>query len=125
MSITVTLRYRGQEYTFEDNSEYQPWLHGDGTVARTPFEVAEYMYTEGNYGCDCNRSMFLADYCGVDFQGHENSIYEHGEWALNCGNEIELVSLNDTIYINNEPVTKRIEFLLSVSGLYLPVEVNK
>lgn len=125
MSVTVTLRYQDKEYTFVDSFEYTPWLHSDGTVARTSFEAAEYIYTEGNYGCDCNKSAFLVQHCGVDFQGHENAIYEYGEWTLNCGNKIELFSLNDTMYVNDEPVAKRTEFLLGVSGLYLPVEVNR
>lgn len=45
-----------------------------------PEESAIYMFTEGNYSCDCNRSMFIRD--------------QHGEDAmpsLGCGCEIELV----------------------------------
>lgn len=104
MSLAVTLRCQGEEHTFVDDFEYVPWLHDDGTVARTSFEVAEYMYTEGNYGCDCNKSLFLARHCGVSFERHENTEEEDGVWALKCGSSIELVSLNDVKYVNDEPV---------------------
>ena len=43
-------------------------------------ESAIYMFTEGNYSCDCNRSLFIRN--------------QHGEDAipdLGCGSEIELV----------------------------------
>ena len=43
-------------------------------------ESAEYMFTEGNYACDCNRSLFIRRQYG------EGSLPE-----LKCGYEIELV----------------------------------
>lgn len=44
-----------------------------------PEESAIFMFTEGNYGCDCNRSLFIRN--------------QHGDDAmpeLSCGCEIEL-----------------------------------
>ena len=126
MSITVTLRYQGKEYTFVDGYDYQPWHHSDGTVARTAFEVAEYLYTEGNYGCDCNRSAFLARYCGVDFSdGAECG--EDEEWTLECGHEIELVSLDYVKFFYDESIgcEARIEYEQRPSGLYAPVVAGK
>ena len=124
MSIAVTLRYEGKEYSFTDDFEYTSWLHGDGTVARTSFEVAEYMYTEGNYGCDCNKSSFLARNCGVSFEGCANAEAEDGVWTLKCGRSIDLVALNNTKYVNDEPVTPEVEYTQHQSGLYIPVEVT-
>ena len=43
-------------------------------------EDAEWMFTEGNYSCDCNRSLFIRR--------------QHGEDAmpeLKCGEQIELI----------------------------------
>lgn len=42
-----------------------------------PIDAAEYMFLKGNYACDCNRSMFLAQ------AGHD--VIE-----MNCGDEISL-----------------------------------
>jgi len=43
-----------------------------------PEESAEYMFTEGNYACDCNRSLFLMRAYGVNIE------------ELNCGDEITM-----------------------------------
>lgn len=45
-----------------------------------PEESAIYMFTQGNYSCDCNRSLFVRNQHG------ENAIPE-----LGCGCEIEMV----------------------------------
>lgn len=45
-----------------------------------PEESAIYMFTDGNYACDCNRSLFIRREYG------ENSIPE-----LDCGDEIMLI----------------------------------
>lgn len=45
-----------------------------------PKENALFMFTDGNYSCDCNRSLFIQRQYG------EDAIPE-----LNCGYEIELV----------------------------------
>ena len=45
-----------------------------------PAEHAEWMFTEGNYACDCNRSLFIRR--------------QHGKTAmpeLKCGEQIELI----------------------------------
>jgi len=40
----------------------------------------EWYWTEGNYGCDCNRALIINDQHRLDL-------------PIECGNEIELVSL--------------------------------
>lgn len=45
-----------------------------------PEESAEYMFTQGNYSCDCNRSIFIRNQHGPE------SVPD-----LGCGYEIELV----------------------------------
>lgn len=47
-----------------------------------PERSAEFMWLDGNYSCDCNRSRFIRENYGKD------SIPE-----LNCGNEILLESI--------------------------------
>ena len=60
--------YHGNEYPYEYNFGfgYSP-------------EGAEFMFTLGNYSCDCNRSLFIGE-TNADF--HE----------LDCGNEIEMIN---------------------------------
>jgi hypothetical protein len=69
LTVDVGLRYNEKEYffpyTFQNCS-----IHG-----------AEYMWTEGNWSCDCNRSGFIADHCDPNFL------------EMPCGDEIELIKL--------------------------------
>ena len=51
-------------------------------------ESAEFMFLEGNYSCDCNRSLFIRRKYGDDAIP-----------VLNCGNEIKLAYW----YIKYEP----------------------
>lgn len=40
-----------------------------------PLESAEYMWLDGNYSCDCNKSLFLSRKypdCGIDEDNHWN-----------------------------------------------------
>jgi len=67
---TVSLKYKDKVYTFDydfgkDYSE----------------EGAEFMFEDGNFSCDCNRSIFIREYCDKDFE------------EMDCGDEIELVNL--------------------------------
>lgn len=41
-----------------------------------------FMYTEGNYSCDCNRTLFIAQHCDPTFEDTER-----------CGETIQLVRL--------------------------------
>ena len=64
-----TFEYKGKEFTVHVDMGYE-----------YPEDSAIFMFTTGNYGCDCNRSMFIRS--------------EYGEDAipdLDCGGEIELV----------------------------------
>ena len=45
-------------------------------------ESVTFAFDEGNYSCDCNRSLFIQQQCDPDFE------------EMDCGGEIELVSLN-------------------------------
>lgn len=67
---TVSLKYKDKTYIFDyDFGE-------DYSV-----EGAEFMFEDGNYSCDCNRSMFIKRYCDKNFE------------EMDCGEEIELVNL--------------------------------
>lgn len=48
------------------------------------FNTAEYMFTEGNYSCDCNKNLFLAD------AAQESSAWDHDN---DCGDKIKLKRL--------------------------------
>lgn len=60
--------YQGKEYALERDFGYA-----------YPVDVAHYMFEDGNYSCDCNRSLFLAE-------KHE------GFPELDCGHEVELAA---------------------------------
>lgn len=66
----VSLRHKEHTYVFEFNfgSDY-------------PAESARYMFKEGNYACDCNRSLFIQQAGNPDFN------------EFGCGHEIELVGI--------------------------------
>ena len=46
------------------------------------FATAKYMFEEGNYSCDCNRSIFMS----AEFSDFEE---------MDCGSEIKLISMSN------------------------------
>lgn len=71
MKVNIELKYKGKTYNFTDDG-YEDIEH------------AEYMWEEGNYSCDCNKSLFIQRNCDESFN--------YGE-EMPCGDKIELVSL--------------------------------
>ena len=68
--FVADLKYKDMVYTIHYDFGYE-----------YPEEKAIFMFEEGNYNCDCNRSLFIQDEYG------ENAIDE-----LNCGEEIKMVN---------------------------------
>lgn len=65
----VVLKYKEKEY---------PFVFDFGSYI--PSAAAEFAFEDGNYACDCNRSLFIRRYCDKDFP------------ELPCGgDEIDLV----------------------------------
>jgi hypothetical protein len=48
-----------------------------------PENAARFMFFEGNYSCDCNKSLFIQRDCG-----------DKGFLEMNCGDEIEIKNFN-------------------------------
>ena len=69
MKVNVILQYEGKNYEYTDKLEYENYEH------------AEFMYTDGNWGCDCNRSIFINDHVDDEFP------------IMVCGDKIKLVEL--------------------------------
>jgi hypothetical protein len=65
----MKMKYAGIEYPLEYDFGFGDWS-----------DDAAYMFNEGNYSCDCNRSLFLCR-ANVRFPGE-----------LDCGNKIEVTS---------------------------------
>jgi hypothetical protein len=81
----VTLEYKGQRHTFIDT-------FGPGY----PWSSVEFMWRDGNYACDCNRSLFLQRQCGVVLADDESIDAGLGERTLPCdGEKVTLVALED------------------------------
>jgi hypothetical protein len=137
--FTITLEYKGKEYTYQDEITSSPEQIADNW----PDEVlAEYMYEEGNYSCDCNRSLFLQWYCDVslkddpracqhnerygvnqrsiEVQDNECDEDEEDELILPCGDTIKLVSLEPRPHYS-EPESAQTTYMQQENGLYLPI----
>ena len=68
--FVANLKYKDMVYTIHCDFGYE-----------YPEEQAIFMFEEGNYSCDCNRSLFIQEEYG------ENAIDE-----LDCGEEIKMVN---------------------------------
>ena len=68
--FVADLKYKDMVYTIHCDFGYE-----------YPEEEAIFMFEDGNYSCDCNRSLFIQDEYG------ENAIQE-----LDCGEEIEMLN---------------------------------
>ena len=68
--FVADLKYKDMVYTIHCDFGYE-----------YPEEEAIFMFEDGNYSCDCNRSLFIQDEYG------ENAIDE-----LDCGEEIKMVN---------------------------------
>ena len=67
----ITLEYNKKDYSFIYN-----W--GE----RYPIDAAYFMFREGNYSCDCNKSIFLKKYCSLNIK------------ELQCGELIKLKKID-------------------------------
>lgn len=75
----ITLKYRKKRYSFCNQfSTFSTNKYG--WEARY---LAEWMYTEGNYGCDCNKSNFIRYSCDGKFP------------KMSCGDKIKLLSIRE------------------------------
>ena len=71
----LILIYKGKEYFLEYDFGYE-----------YSAESAIFMFKEGNYSCDCNKSDFIRQQCDKNFP------------ELDCGDEIEIKNI-EIIYI--------------------------
>ena len=74
LRTTATLEYEERQYTVVI-------LFPPCGGIEYPKHAADFMWTEGNYDCDCNKSMFIQEQCDPNFQ------------ELDCGDSIRLVNL--------------------------------
>jgi hypothetical protein len=66
MPTQITLEYKGKTYVIHDEYEYD--------------EYPPFMWENGNFSCDCNKSMFIQE---VDEDFPE----------LHCGAEIKMIDI--------------------------------
>lgn len=83
--LIATLEYNGKQYVIQ-----QDWPLYDGDDENDQRGHASYLWTEGNYGCDCNRFSFIED-AYDDPPVRENP--DENEPSYRCGETIKLVSL--------------------------------
>ena len=70
----IKLKYKNKIYKIKDI-----WKQKFGWDSE--LEGVTYMYEDGNYSCDCNRSLFIRQQCDNNFIG------------LDCGDQIQLISI--------------------------------
>jgi hypothetical protein len=68
MKVVVTLEHEGKSYTLHPDFDYDE------------FDQADFVWTDGNFACDCNRSIFI------------NEINDSFP-LLECGDTIKLTEL--------------------------------
>jgi hypothetical protein len=81
--VSATFSYKGEQFVVQ--MDWFPWSDRHDTLEET-FALAEYMFTEGNYSCDCNRSLFIGRHASADLP------------EMECGEEIELICLEVTLH---------------------------
>lgn len=67
----IVLKYKETFYTLSYDFGYE-----------YPIDTALFMFNEGNYSCDCNKSLFIIEKCDKNFK------------ELECGEDIELVTID-------------------------------
>lgn len=62
MKYTVTIRNNetGEIKVHKDNYDWKD--NTEGGYLTTAFEGFTYQWTDGNFGCDCNRAIFMYGY---------------------------------------------------------------
>lgn len=87
--VTATLDADGIEYVVTQDVTDLIGMADDGDDAG----LIEYMWTEGNYSCDCNKRLFISRQHEGVFPGEdEKDIMEHV-----CGRKIKLKKLTAEI----------------------------
>ena len=106
IAVHVTLRHGGVDYDYYHRfGEPHPV---SGIADDDPVRTARYMYEEGNYDCDCNRSLFIGRHCDDSFP------------QMECGEEIELISLT----VDGESIrweTPSVRERAAALGLWTPI----
>lgn len=74
--LRITLEYKGIRYHIQD--EFSEWTTDENN---NPVEGDCFIWTDGNYSCDCNRALFIQRVGFPDFPDME------------CGDAIKLVSI--------------------------------
>lgn len=86
-AFKIVLRHSGKEYIVWDDL----YVFEDQESYGEPLDGARFMWEEGNYSCDCNKSLFIQRQCDPSFPD------------MHCGESIELVSL-DQVTTNSDDV---------------------
>lgn len=79
--VTAVLVHEGTVYAIEQEWDESGGTHEDSGIY--------YQWTDGNYGCDCNRLLFIAEQYGVEVPENPNDSYGFPP----CGHSIELKAL--------------------------------
>jgi len=74
MKFKIIVEYKNKKYSLiEEWKEKYSW--------ESELEGVRYMYDEGNYSCDCNKSLFIQRQCDPKFP------------EMKCGDKIKLLSI--------------------------------
>lgn len=77
-AFKIILRYGDKTYVVFDDL----FIFDGDSDEISPTYGSNYMWEEGNYSCDCNRSLFIQRQCDPDFP------------EMECGEKIEMVQFD-------------------------------
>lgn len=77
-AFKVVLRHSGKDYVVWDDH----YIFEGQEPFGSPLDGSRYMWEDGNYSWDCNKSLFIQRQCDSSFP------------EMDCGESIELVSLD-------------------------------
>lgn len=75
MKFKILLEYKKKQYEIT-----QTWEKNYGWDTKR--EGVTYMFEEGNYSCDCNKSFFIKRQCDSKFK------------EMDCGDKIKLIKIS-------------------------------
>lgn len=85
---SVVLEYENNRYEIEQETDSSVFTrHGGHGISEEEFAALSlFQWTEGNYSCDCNKSLFIALSCDEDFP------------EFDCGETIDLLSIDAILF---------------------------
>ncbi len=99
MKFTVTIRNNetGEIKIHHDTYDWEDNNHGE--YFTSAFEGFTYQWTEGNFGCDCNRAIFMYGYDKEQQRSCTSGLFDIIKIVDESGNEYSTDGFNRVINV--------------------------